>query len=81
MRYLYYTLAIVLTFSLGSWLTLLVRPDSSANPDDLMINQRIITAEEIENRRNNSPYHFSGEDEFIEDMITRELLTLFWTPT
>lgn len=74
MRYLYYTLTIVLTFSLGSWLSLSLSPAPPPAADALIINQRIITANEMETRRSDSPYHFEGQDAFVEDLITRELL-------
>ena len=75
MKYLFYILAITFASCL---IGILIVPaiDQTSNDEvaSLVINQRAFSAAEIENRKQHSPYHSTGDEAFLDDLIAKELL-------
>lgn len=78
MKYLHYILALTLIACIiGILSSFLSAPTSKPDPEALTINNHIISALELEARQQKYTYAFtehSGDQEFIEDLITKELL-------
>lgn len=74
MRYIYYIFIIILVTTLGVWgANRALTPDFSEEAA-LTVNNRIISQAELESRKKYSPYHFRSREDFLNDLITRELL-------
>ncbi|PLX84635.1 MAG: hypothetical protein C0617_07285 [Desulfuromonas sp.] len=74
MKYIMYIVSITLLLTLGIWgYDFLSTP--SAPPDGaLVINDRVISPPELEMKKKYSSYHQGSQEEFIEGVVTRELL-------
>lgn len=74
MRYLYYITAIIILATLA--LVWVVNRDTRPeNPDAVLtVNGRQFTAGELAERQQHSPYHDRSQQEFIDQLVTRELL-------
>jgi hypothetical protein len=78
MKYLHYILTLTLIAGLiGILSSFLSSSNPKPDPDALTINSHIISAAELETRQQKYTYAFtehSGDQDFIEDLITKELL-------
>ena len=74
MRYIYYiTIIIVLgTVAMAGWIGFCTEPPG----DDvvLVVNDRTFNRQELAERQEYTPYHYRSEREFLDELITRELL-------
>lgn len=75
MRYIYYIIGVILLFSCAVLATgKLLTPATEEGDAVLTVNGRTITTSEISSRQHQSSYHFRSVNDFIDDLITRELL-------
>jgi len=74
MRYIYYNIMIILLATVASGLWLFAGSNSGDKKAVLTINDRVISQSEFAEREEYAPYFSRSRQEFIDELINRELL-------
>ena len=74
MKYIFYILGIIVLMTCALWAVSLRGLGQSPGEDALIVNERVIPFDKLQQRWQQKPYHFSDQQEFIDDQVLRELL-------
>ncbi len=74
MKYIYYIFGIVVLLTCAVWGSALFRSHPQPSTADLGVNELVMSAQELQQRWQQRPYHQETSQSFLEELISQQLL-------